>query len=38
MIDAYRDKDKCVIGVDKDYFGCDVQFFNVNQVERYSEL
>lgn len=34
VMDAYRNKDKCVVGVDKDYFGCDVQFFNVNQVEK----
>ena len=34
VMDAYRDKNKVVIGVDKDYFGCDVQFFNVNQVEK----
>lgn len=34
VMDAYRNKEKCVVGVDKDYFGCDVQFFNVNQVEK----
>ena len=34
VMDAYRNKDKCVIGVDKDYFGCDVLFFNANQVDK----
>jgi len=34
VMDAYRNKDKCVIGVDKDYFGCDVLFFNINQVDK----
>lgn len=34
VMDAYRNKDKCVVGVDKDYFGCDVLFFNANQVDK----
>ena len=34
VMDAYRDKNKCVVGEDKDYFGCDVMYFNVNQVDK----
>ena len=34
VMDAYRNKSKCVVGVDKDYFGCDVLFFNANQVDK----
>ena len=34
VMDAYRDKYKCVVGEDKDYFGCDVMYFNVNQVDK----
>lgn len=31
VIDAYRDKEKVVIGVDKDYRGCDVLLLNPNK-------
>lgn len=31
VMDAYRDKSKVVLGVDKDFLGCDVLFFNPNK-------
>lgn len=34
VMDAYRNKDKVVCGIDKDYFGCEVMFLNVNQLDK----
>lgn len=34
VMDAYRDNSKVIVGIDKDYFGCDVLFLNVNQLDK----
>jgi hypothetical protein len=33
VMQAYKNPDKFIIGVDKDYYGCPVRFYNINKPE-----